>query len=345
MSHLAPQAAIFSPSIARAAASTAKDWAYVDAWLRRQYAHLGQADASTTTTTTTTHRSSNKPTTSPPSFERNPETLAALLALIAANEEADEDRRRLSELESAALAEVRAAEAEKEVRRSASASASAGTAAIHGDLLAEDLLQALDAGLTKDGLAALDALADVSLALDTAAEPAALAHRFVTLQGSAHEAALLLHRVGLLQSYLDDEAARLRLFLDELRRGPQYRVPADATDAANADRQRAVKAAAAALPALRRQVDALEREVGLPALTVEQVRLDEVAYLDLLAKKKDLDAQVRAFAGLPPDVEAARAELEGLRVQLREATGRRDANFEMLVERESPVKVRTSRRY
>ncbi|KAI0414583.1 hypothetical protein F5X98DRAFT_348830 [Xylaria grammica] len=342
MSHLAPQAAIFSPSIARAAASTAKDWAYVDAWLRRQYAHLGQADASSATATTT-HRSSNKPTTSPPSFERNPETLAALLALIAANEEADEDRRRLSELESAALAEVRAAEAEKEVRRSASAGA--GTAAIHGDLLAEDLLQALDAGLTKDGLAALDALADVSLALDTAAEPAALAHRFVTLQGSAHEAALLLHRVGLLQSYLDDEAARLRLFLDELRRGPQYRVPADATDAANADRQRAVKAAAAALPALRRQVDALEREVGLPALTVEQVRLDEVAYLDLLAKKKDLDAQVRAFAGLPPDVEAARAELEGLRVQLREATGRRDANFEMLVERESPVKVRASRRY
>ncbi|KAI0542430.1 hypothetical protein GGR58DRAFT_249598 [Xylaria digitata] len=323
MSHLAPQAAIFSPSVARAAALTAKDWAYVDAWLRRQYAHLGhEADSDST------HRSK------PPSFERNPETLEALLALIATNEEADEERLRLAQLESAALDEVRAAEAEKESRRS-----SAGT--IHGDLLAEDLLQALDAELSKDGLAALDALADVSLTLNTATDASSLAHRFVTLQGSAHETSQLLHRVHLLQSYLDDESARLHALLEELRQGRQYEVPADS----NAELQRATKSADARLPALRRQVEALESKVGVPDLTVEEVRLDEEVYLDLLAKKKNLDAQVRAFAGLSPDVEAARAELEGLRARLREATGRRDANFEMLVERESPVKVRTSRRY
>ncbi|TGJ80239.1 hypothetical protein E0Z10_g8517 [Xylaria hypoxylon] len=348
MSHLAPQAAIFSPSIARAAASTAKDWAYVDAWLRRQYAHLGQEDASHAHAHA---QNRSKPTVSPPSFERNPDTLDALLALIAANEEADEERHRLAQLESAALDEVRAAEADKESRRRTTSSSNNNTSKnngadaapmmIHGDLLAEDLLQALDAGLSKDGLAALDALADVSLTLNTCADPASLSHRFVTLQGSAHETSHLLHRVHLLQSYLDDESARLHLFLEELRQGRQYQLPADSS----AELQRTTKSMAAKLPALRRQVEALERKVGIPDLTVEEVRLDEDVYLDLLAKKKDLDARVKAFAGLPPDVEAARAELEGLRAQLREATGRRDANFEMLVERESPVKVRTSRRY
>ncbi|KAI3339363.1 hypothetical protein F4824DRAFT_456981 [Ustulina deusta] len=357
MSHLAPQAAIFSPSIARAAASTAKDWAYVDAWLRRQYAHLGPDDASTRTRTRTVSKST---TSSPPAFERNPDTLEALLALIAANEEADEERGRLARLESAALDEVRATEREKESRRRQGTAAAApannnnssntgsggssdAATAIHGDLLAEDLLEALDASLSKDGRTALDAMADVSLSLHAPADPdaARLAHRFVELQGAAHEAAHLLHRVGLLQAYLDDEAARLRGLLEDLRRGPQYQLPADS----NAELRRAVKDAAASLPELRRHVEALEKRVGIPALTVEDLRLDEDAYLDLLAKKKDLDAEVRAFAGLPPDVEAARAELERLRAQLREATERRDANFEMLVERESPLKVRTSRRF
>ncbi|KAI1428926.1 hypothetical protein F5Y12DRAFT_582884 [Xylaria sp. FL1777] len=338
MAHLAPQAAIFSPSIARAAASTAKDWAYVDAWLRRQYAHLRQDDA-------ITHgRPVSKSTASPPAFERNPETLEALLALIAANEEADEERDRLARLESAALDELRAAEREKESRRHRPGTAAAA-AAIHGDLLADDLLEALDAGLSKDGLAALDAMADVSLSLDTPADPdpAHLARRFVELQGAAHETSHLLHRVGLLQMYLDDESARLRGFLEDLRQGPQYQPPADSDS--NAELQRAIKNIGARLPELRRHVEALEKTVGIPPLTVEEVRLDEEAYLDLLAKKKDLDAQVKAFAGLPPDVEAARAELERLRGQLREATERRDANFEMLVERESPVKVRNSRRF
>ncbi|KAI0912432.1 hypothetical protein F4823DRAFT_581463 [Ustulina deusta] len=363
MSHLAPQAAIFSPSIARAAASTAKDWAYVDAWLRRQYAHLGPDDASTRTRT----RTVSKPTTttsSPPAFERNPDTLEALLALIAANEEADEERGRLARLESAALDEVRATEREKESRRrqgtaaapannnnsnsnTGSGGSSDAATAIHGDLLAEDLLEALDASLSKDGRTALDAMADVSLSLHAPADPdaARLSHRFVELQGAAHEAAHLLHRVGLLQAYLDDEAARLRGLLEDLRRGPQYQLPADSDSSSNAELRRAVEDAAASLPELRRHVEALEKRVGIPALTVEDLRLDEDAYLDLLAKKKDLDAEVRAFAGLPPDVEAARAELERLRAQLREATERRDANFEMLVERESPVKVRTSRRF
>ncbi|KAI0190769.1 hypothetical protein EV127DRAFT_429999 [Xylaria flabelliformis] len=336
MSHLAPQAAIFSPSVARAAASTAKDWAYVDGWLRRQF--------------TSSSSSTSSKSTPPPSFERNPETLGVLLALIAANEEADEERDRLARLEASALDEVRAVEAGRRQTSSSSNNDDGdhdSSQTPNGLLLAEDLLTALDAGLTKEGQTALDALADVSLCLDAATDPSPsnLSHRFVELQGRMHEAEHLLHRVELLQSYLADESARLSAFLEELRTAPQYQLPRDGEEKSVEELERTVKDMASRLPELTRHVEALEKRVGIPPLTVEDLRHDEEAYLDLLARKKDLDAQVKAFAGLPPDVEAARIELEGLRAQLREATERRDANFEMLVERESPVKVRTSRRF
>ncbi|KAI1814121.1 hypothetical protein GGS20DRAFT_432414 [Poronia punctata] len=351
MSHLALQAPIFSPSVARAAASTAKDWAYVDNWLRRKYTLLRHSQNPVESGTGHKYNAAAKPAV-PPTFERNADTLEALLTLIAANEAADEERRRLAVIEEFALREVHAAEEEKEGRRRIQVQAQSGgnaaedaTAQIDGDLLAEDLLHSIDEGLPKEGQAALDAMADVAVALESAddASPAHLAHRFVELQGRAHEVGQLLHRVEMLQSYLDADSARLSLLLEQLRLGRSYQLPPD-VDQENRELGRTVKNTATSLPELTRRVESLEKTVGVPPLTVEDVRADEEAYLDLLARKKNLDAQVKAFAGLPPDIEAARAELEVLRAQLRDATEQRDANFEMLVERESPVKVRNSRR-
>src|SRR3546814_5108209 len=62
--------ASFSPSVARIAASTTRDWADVDSWLASKLP-AGRA---------------------PPSFERNSETLKALLSLSAHNEAADDER-------------------------------------------------------------------------------------------------------------------------------------------------------------------------------------------------------------------------------------------------------------
>ncbi|KAB8207245.1 hypothetical protein BDV34DRAFT_71365 [Aspergillus parasiticus] len=59
---------LLSPAKARQAAIQAKDWAYVNSWLSRQYAP--------------------NPV---PSFERNEDTLRTLLALAAANDTADEE--------------------------------------------------------------------------------------------------------------------------------------------------------------------------------------------------------------------------------------------------------------
>ncbi|KAI1773726.1 hypothetical protein F4818DRAFT_452761 [Hypoxylon cercidicola] len=328
MAHLPPsQAAIFSPSVARAAASTAKDWSYVDSWLRSKYA---------------LHPSVNRGR--PPAFERNPETLKALLALAAANEAADEERDQLSRVEEAALASARAASQERESKRQRQQQQQQQSpeAVPDGDLLAADLLAALEAGLSREGATALAAMSSMAVCLgvaDADADPPSLGARYVALQGRTLALEDAAERVDLLRRYLGREAARLGGFLAELRHGEAYRQAPDLAKN-NLELQRRVRAMAARLPELRRQVVALEKATGLPGLTVDEVREDEAAYLELLAAKKDLDAQVKAFAGLPPDIEAARAELEALRAELRDATEQRDTNFERLVERESPVKSR-----
>ncbi|KAK8120053.1 hypothetical protein PG999_004173 [Apiospora kogelbergensis] len=312
MSHLHPQTAIFSPSVARAAASTAKDWSYVDNWLKTRCAGVRTV----------------------PKFERNPDTLRALLALASHNEAVDEERHQLAQLEKAALDEVKAADAAKDAARQAQQQ---GT--VKGELVADDILDAIEENLTREGRTALDAMARMAVELGMAFPTSeTLGARYVELQAKVFELEQTLDRVALLQKYLDRESRTMDGFIQDAR-GPEYRPAADLAKQ-NLDLQRQIKTMSAKLPEIGQQLAALEKSVAIPNLTVEHVKKDEDAYLDLLATKKELDAQAKAFAGLPPDVEAARVELEALRAQLRDATARRDAIFEGLVERESPVKTR-----
>jgi hypothetical protein len=74
---------LFSPSKARQQRAQAQDWASVDSWLSTKY-----------------------PGRSLPTFERNEDTLRALLALAAANERADEERELVESVEREALNEL-----------------------------------------------------------------------------------------------------------------------------------------------------------------------------------------------------------------------------------------------
>ncbi|KAI8956976.1 hypothetical protein F5Y11DRAFT_341303 [Daldinia sp. FL1419] len=351
MSHL-PSQAIFSPSVARAAASTAKDWSYIDSWLRSVYSNSSSSSGN------------NRPSR-PPTFERNPETLKALLTLAAANEAADDHREQLARVEQAALDEIRAAEKGREERRQrieAQKQQGGGVdaeAALDGEILTEDLLNAIEANLRREGSIALDAMASMAVELGVAyPTPETLGSKFAELQGRAFELEDGIERVDLLRRYLDRESAKADVFLAELQQS-NFTSNSNPNDSSisiggndsiftlppslprqNLDLQRLIKTTSSRLPELQQQVISLEKTVGLPPVTVDDVRTVEEAYLDLLAKKKELDEQVRAFAGLPPDVEAARAELEALRVELCHAAERRDENFEKLVERETPVKTR-----
>lgn len=73
----------FSPSKARAQRAQAADWHHVDTWLSSKF--QGR---------------------SVPAFERNEDTLKALLALVAANEKADEEREILWAVEKKGLNEA-----------------------------------------------------------------------------------------------------------------------------------------------------------------------------------------------------------------------------------------------
>jgi HAUS augmin-like complex subunit 1 len=76
--------AIFSPSQARQQQAQAKDWNYIDTWLSVKYS----------------------PKSAPP-FERNNETMKALLALAGWNEGVDEEKTLIAKVEAKALEELK----------------------------------------------------------------------------------------------------------------------------------------------------------------------------------------------------------------------------------------------
>lgn len=341
-----PQPIIFSPSVARAAASTAKDWAYVDAWLKQKH-----------------HSITGRPAV--PSFERNADTLRMLLALVAANETADEDKEQLFRAEDAALKQVHSAAAAKEAARHPHTKNEGDNdddddqGPADGALIVDDLLCAVEDNLTKEGRTALEAMAGMAVELgivagtDTATgqqvaiTPELLASRFIELQASAVEVDRATARIEILHEHIRRETARLADVLDCMQdvecaegRGSNVYQLDQAAIRQKAELHDKIRTMEAQLPKLEQQVEILNKRSQMPTVTVDEVKDDEDDYQRVLAHKKELDAQVKAFAGLPPDIDAARAELEHLRNELRSMTDRRDNNFERLVERESPAKPR-----
>lgn len=309
MAHLPGDAAIFSPSVARHAASTAKDWAFVDSWLARKYQ-----------------------TRSPPAFERNNQTLQALLALAGLNETADENRDLLARIEADALAELKDATSAGD-----DFDEEGGVTSLSA--FRDDFFGAIEDSLTKDGKISLDAMATAAVDLGEAVpKPAQLGQAMLDLQTRVFDLQQATARVGLLQRYIDFEAAQLAKFLNEVS-GDDYRPPADLARQ-NLDLQRKVKAMTKKMLEMPDKVLSSARTVGVPDPTIEQVRREEEWYMELLEVKRGLDQQIHEFEGLPPDTEQARQQLDAMRTELRNITDRRDAVFENLVERETPRKGR-----
>lgn len=302
--HLSEDAAIFSPSVARRAATAARDWSYIDSWLSAKFA--------------------GRPV---PSFERNPDTLQSLLALAAFNESADEERQLVSRAERDALVELDNGVGENSLR--------------------DTILAAAEDELPREGQVALDAMSHMAVQAGIAyPEPEDLARSVMQAQRRVHDAEQMHARVDALQVGLEADAQHMSDLVRDLETREDYAAPPHLARE-NLDLQRKVKTMAAQLPELQDRVAALassfdnNRRGSVTKLTtIDDVSRHEQAYLDLLAQRKQLDAQIAAFAGLPSDPDLAREELDQLRSQLRRATSQRDAVFEGLVERESPVKRR-----
>lgn len=315
MAHLSTEAAIFSPSVARLAASTAKDWSYVDAWLASKY--------------------KGHP---PPPFERNLDTLKALLALASLNETADEDRELVARVNSSALREIHAA-AEIEKREDDDDDDNDGLEGISLSSFKDDFLAALQDNLTCDGAASLDAMASAAVQMGIAfPEPAQVSQAMLSLQARKFDLEQAALRIQILQRHIEDGSAKLNVLLQEIR-GDEYRPPADLARQ-NLDMQRKVKAMSKKVPEMKDKVASMARAVGVPNPTIDQVRQEEEKYLRLLDVKRALDQQLVEFEGLPPNIAMARQQLDALRRELRDITDRRNAVFEGLVERETPRKGR-----
>ena len=351
MAHLPPNAAIFSPSVARAAASAAKEWSYIDAWLQRKFPGRG-----------------------PPPFERNADTLRALLALASANEAADEERALIARLEAETLSQLRAHEhAQDQPQPSHPDDTTPPPLTLHS--AREAILTSLEASLTRDGQTALTSLAALALQTNTPLPtPSTLAATLHALTTETLTLSQTLARTQTLSTYLTQEATQTTALSTSLQQpnphdadddhnpstadppppgggATGYHPPANLS-LQNLTTQRRIKSLSARLPELRDKAASLARSVGNTTTTkggsnssssIPHLIQEEASYLALQAIKRDLEAQLNAFAGLPPDVELARQEVEGLREELRGLVARRDEVFEGLVERETPRKGYKSR--
>lgn len=288
--------AIFSPSLARQQLLQAKDWSYIDAWLSAKY--------------------SPRP---PPPFERNADTLKALLALVALNESADEERDLLAAVEVRALNDLNN---------------------IHENDPHHELMGTLEDNLTREGTTALDTLADLSVSLNQAVPDIEdMGRRMIDLSVTTAQQAQTLDRVSILEAHLNDELENINRMITSLQ-SEDYQAPENMTKQ-TIDYQRKAKALSAKMPELRDKVKALEAKEGTQKVTIQDVKAEEEKYKDAMRIVKELELQVKGYYGLPQDTDLARLELEGLRVELQDLSRQRDTMFEGLVERESPQKKRS----
>ncbi|KEY64360.1 hypothetical protein S7711_06389 [Stachybotrys chartarum IBT 7711] len=170
-------AAIFSPSVARIAASTARDWSYVDSWLAAKFP-------------------GRQP---PPSFERNPETLKVLLALASHNEAADEERHLLSRADAAVLQDLAAAPQTSTTLRD-------------GLLAAVEHNLAKEGQVALDTLAQMAVSTGVAFP-----RPQQLGRNLLQLQADIYEAEQMKARVEGLERQIQQETAQIETLLSRLR--------------------------------------------------------------------------------------------------------------------------------
>jgi HAUS augmin-like complex subunit 1 len=271
--------ALFSPSKARAQQAQAKDWAFVDAWLAKRY---GKAF---------------------PNFERNEETLQALLSLVTVNEGADEQRALIERVEKAAL--------QAGARRTEDT---------------DSIYEAVLAALPSHGHASLKALAESGALLGTT-DVSRMALAVCDLTTQDLEYGERCNRARDQESSLQREQVRLRALLNELGRD-DFQAPAELPEQTGEWMRNARQ-----LKAKLAEYD--ERLSALRTSTTASPSLESVSQQmkDLEAQQQrlsELNANLSAFDSLPSDPKAARAKMEAATAQLRNLTQRRDELFEGL---------------
>jgi HAUS augmin-like complex subunit 1 len=280
--------ALFSPSKAAQQRAQAQDWHYVDTWLASKY--QGR---------------------SVPQLERNEHTLKAFLALVAANEKADEERDVLWSIQKEALSDLKSQETKD-------ADPTSNTA----------ILSALSTSLSFDAKTSLAALATAAVTLDApSAAPKSIASTLITQTQTSQTLSQTLLRASSLQRRLENELIALRSQLAELR-SPAFQAPLS-LQRQTLEWNRNTKQLRSKIGEYTERLAGLEgKDSGL----IEEVVRREKSVAELSERVEALEAQVQAFIGLPRDRDAARREVERVGKELVELQRKRDRMFEELVE-------------
>jgi len=273
--------ALFSPSKAAQQRAQAQDWHQVDAWLSTKY--QGR---------------------SVPQFERNEDTLKALLALAAANDRADEERDLLWAVQKDALAELKCA-------------------------TTSPLVGAIVNGLDEKGRIGLDALASVATVLDAEANGFSVGGKLSQRTQVAQVLGQQLLVLTQLQKGLEKELTALRGQLGELR-SSAFQAPV-ALQRQTLDWNRNTKALRAKLNEYQ------DRLGGLSGTDSERhgrgVVQKERSLVQLEDRLDEVKAQVEAYKGLPTDREKAMQMVREAEEECNNLSRRLDDLFEGLVEK------------
>ncbi|TGZ80205.1 hypothetical protein EX30DRAFT_341769 [Ascodesmis nigricans] len=288
-------AKVFSPTPAKQASLQQKDWAYVDQFLASRFAPAPV-----------------------PKFERNPDTLKALLAIASANEAADEEKLLERRVKERALEELKKQEADTETTR-----------------VGEPLLVTVEEHLTDEGRQRLNSVALLSVALGSASTDAQrLASQLIELskQESAVEQQTI--RIDSLFQRLQSDLATLRDSLHKLETGEENQLPPDLqkriTEWSRTSRHLRNKT-----EDYKERLESMEAEFNssrvLEGLTVPALVQQEQEVLALKERVLDLESQAKAFQGLPPEKDLARLEVERVQQELRALEARREELYDSML--------------
>ena len=305
--------ALFSPSKAAQQRAQAQDWHHVDTWLASKY--QGR---------------------SVPTFERNEQTLKAFLALVAANEKADEERELLWSIQKEALAELK----RQKVRLNCDSQKLHVSTIQSKELTPQNeqdpsptsttaILTTLTSSLTAQGRSSLEALSSASTTLDSpSATPAILAQTILSRTQTSQTLSQTLLRLTHLQRRLENELISLRAQLQELR-SPAFQTPLP-LQRQTLEWNRNTKQLRTKIGEYNERLAAVEGNDG--GLIEEVVRREKMV-LEMGERVRELEGRVDAFKGLPKDRDEARREVEKVGKELGRLQRKRDRMFEGLVEK------------
>ncbi|KAJ5823407.1 hypothetical protein N7447_005747 [Penicillium robsamsonii] len=279
---------LVSPAKARQAAIQAKDWAYVNSWLNRQYAP--------------------KPV---PKFERNENTLRVLLTLAAANDAADEE----AALQQRAHEEaVQAYKIREEFERKDP-----------HEQQKNQLLDEVEMCLDDTGRCDLEDLADSAVALGNTLDPSPgdLGQSIVELTVEEFEAQEQIAKVDTLHSYLQRELARLQAEFEELKTDVAYETPSD-IQSLTSEWTRGTKTLAIKVGEYQDRITSLEK-IQPRGPTIEELMAEEENVIRMRETVKALQGRVRAYHDLPKDTPGARTKYKELERELGQLKRQRDS--------------------